>query len=78
MSAELNWDIGATDTLTSISAYRTFNTTDDADVDFNAADIASRFNRGESEMFSQEIRLTGSRGKDRLPGRGVLFHPEPQ
>ena len=69
VSAELNWDIGATDTLTSISAYRTFNTTDDADVDFNAADIASRFNRGESEMFSQEIRLTGSRGRvDYLAG----------
>ena len=63
VSAELNWDIGATDTLTAISAYRTFNTTDDADVDFNAADIATRYNRGESEMFSQELRLSGSRGR---------------
>ena len=69
VSAELNWDIGATDTLTAISAYRTFNTTDDADVDFNAADLATRFNRGESEMFTQELRLTGSRGRvDYLAG----------
>ncbi|MDE0154062.1 MAG: TonB-dependent receptor [Gammaproteobacteria bacterium] len=69
VSAELNWDIGATDTLTAISAYRTFNTTDDADVDFNAADIAERYNRGESEMFSQELRLSGSRGRvDYLAG----------
>ena len=69
VSAELNWDLGATDTLTAISAYRTFNTTDDADVDFNAADIATRYNRGESEMFSQELRLSGSRGRvDYLAG----------
>ena len=69
VSAELNWDIGATDTLTAISAYRTFNTTDDADVDFNAADIATRYNLGESEMFSQELRLSGSRGRvDYLAG----------
>ena len=69
VSAELNWDIGATDTLTAISAYRTFNTTDDADVDFNAADIADRYNRGESEVFSQELRLSGSRGRvDYLAG----------
>ena len=69
VSAELNWDLGARDTLTAISAYRTFNTTDDADVDFNAADIADRYNRGESEMFSQELRLSGSRGRvDYLAG----------
>ena len=69
VSAELNWDIGAADTLTAISAYRTFNTTDDADVDFNAADIVDRYNRGESEMFSQELRLSGSRGRvDYLAG----------
>ena len=69
VSAELNWDIGVAGTLTSISAYRTFNTTDDADVDFNAADIANRRNRGESEVFSQELRLAGSRGRiDYLTG----------
>ena len=63
VSAELNWNLSATDTLTAISAYRTFNTTDDSDVDFNAADIITRYNRGESEMFSQELRLSGSRGR---------------
>ena len=69
VSAELNWDIGDANTITAISAYRTFNTTDDADVDFNAADIATRYNRGESEMFSQELRLSGSRGRvDYLAG----------
>ena len=61
-SAQLDWDIGAQATATAITAYRTFNTTDDADVDFNAADIATRSNRGESEMFSQELRLAGSAG----------------
>ena len=74
VSAELNWDLGATDTLTAISAYRTFNTTDDSDVDFNAANIATRFNLGESEMFSQELRLAGSRGRvDYLVG-GYYFN----
>ena len=69
VSAELNWDITPGSTVTSITAYRTFNTTDDADVDFSAADIASRFNRGESEMFSQELRLAGSSGRiDYLAG----------
>ncbi len=69
ISVELNWDLGAADTLTAISAYRTFNTTDDADVDFNAADIAIRVNRGESEVFTQELRLAGSRGRvDYLAG----------
>ncbi len=69
VSAELNWDLSATDTLTAISAYRKFNTTDDSDVDFNAADIITRYNRGESEMFSQELRLSGSRGRvDYLAG----------
>ena len=69
VSAELNWNLGAAHTLTAISAYRTFNTTDDADVDFNAADIVERYNGGESEMFSQELRLSGSSGRlDYLAG----------
>ncbi len=69
VSAQVDWDIGVTDTLTSITAYRTFNTTDDSDVDFNASDIATRYNRGESEMFSQELRIAGSRGRaDYLAG----------
>ena len=73
VSAELNWDITPGNTVTSITAYRTFNTTDDADVDFNAADIASRFNRGESEMFSQELRLAGSRGRIDYLGGAYYF-----
>ena len=69
VSAQVDWDLGATATLTSITAYRTFNTTDDSDVDFNAADIATRYNRGESETFSQELRIAGSRGRvDYLAG----------
>ena len=69
VSAELNWDLASGHRLTAISAYRTFNTTDDADVDFNAAAIADRYNRGESEMFSQELRLSGSQGRvDYLAG----------
>ena len=72
VSAELNWDISPGSTVTSITAYRTFNTTDDADVDFNMADIASRFNRGESETFSQEIRIAGSR--DRIDYLGGAYY----
>ncbi|MCY4211555.1 MAG: TonB-dependent receptor, partial [Gammaproteobacteria bacterium] len=69
VSAQVDWDFGAATTLTSISAYRTFNTTDSSDVDFNAADLFTRHNRGESETFSQELRLTGSRGRvDYLAG----------
>ena len=63
VSAELNWDIAPGNRVTVLSAYRRFNTTDDSDVDFNAAELATRTNRGESEVFSQELRLTGSRGR---------------
>ena len=69
VSAQVDWDFGAGATLTSISAYRTFDTTDNSDVDFNAADLFTRHNRGESETFSQELRLSGSRGRvDYLAG----------
>ena len=59
VSAELNWEIGP-GTVTSITAFRNFDTTDDIDADFSGADLFYRANKGESDTFSQEVRLAGS------------------
>lgn len=56
VSAEVNWDIGP-GRITSISAFRSFDTFDDVDADFSAADIVNRRNDGESDTFSQELRF---------------------
>ena len=59
VSAELNWDTAA-GKFTSITAFRSFNSADVADVDFTLGDIVSRDNRAESDTFSQEIRFSNS------------------
>ncbi len=61
LSVEFNWDIGNT-TLTSVTAYRAFDTYDFIDVDFTNTDIASRTNIAEQDSISQELRLAGTFG----------------
>ncbi len=61
LSLEINYDL-ANSTFTSITATRTFDTTDVIDADFSAADILTDDNRAELESFSQEFRLSGSFG----------------
>ena len=62
LSVEFNYDFANT-TLTSISAYRSFDTTDFIDADFGAATIFTDQNLAEQSSFSQELRLTGDIGE---------------
>ncbi len=59
VSAEINWhtDVG---TLTSITAFRSADSVDELDVDFTPAEISTRVNMGDSDTFSQEIRIANS------------------
>lgn len=50
-------------TLTSISAFRAFDTTDFIDADFSAADIVTDTNIAAQQSFSQELRFAGSIGE---------------
>ena len=59
VSAEINWEVGP-GRITSISAFRSFDTSDDIDGDFSALDIIGYSTHGESDTFSQELRFTHS------------------
>ena len=61
LSIEFNKDF-ANATLTSITAYREFDTYDFIDVDFSNTDIATRENIAEQNSLSQELRLAGTFG----------------
>ncbi len=62
ISLEINYDFENA-TLTSITASRSFDTTDFIDADFSAADILTDDNRATLDSFSQELRLSGSFGE---------------
>ena len=64
ISAEINWDFGGA-TLTSITAYRNYDSGQPGDIDYSAVDILYRGPDGgggtrEFKTFSQELRLQGS------------------
>ena len=61
LSIEFNKDFNNT-TLTSVTAYRAFDTYDFIDVDFTNSDIALRENTAEQTSISQELRLAGTFG----------------
>ena len=61
LSIEFNKDFGDS-TLTSVTAYRAFDTYDFIDVDFTNTDIATRVNDAEQNSISQELRLAGTFG----------------
>jgi outer membrane receptor protein involved in Fe transport len=63
LSVEFNKDWGDA-TLTSVTAYRAFDTYDFIDVDFTNTDIATRENTAEQNSISQELRLAGSFGEN--------------
>jgi outer membrane receptor protein involved in Fe transport len=63
LSFEINKTLGNGMTLTSISAFRSFDTFDFIDADFTDVDILSRINIAEQESFSQEFRLAGEFGE---------------
>jgi outer membrane receptor protein involved in Fe transport len=61
LSIEFNKDFSNT-TLTSVTAYRAFDTYDFIDVDFTNTDIATRVNDATQTSISQELRLAGTFG----------------
>lgn len=81
ISAELNWNTPWFDgaTLTSITAFRDWQTINAIDFDFSGADIIYRRNQYDDsstafETFSQELRLTGS--TDRLDWMVGMFYSD--
>ena len=68
VSLEANWDLGAA-TLTSITAYRDYESGQPGDIDYSAVDILFRDQPGvvrEFQTFTQELRLQGNALGDRL------------
>ncbi|HEU4530323.1 MAG TPA: TonB-dependent receptor [Steroidobacteraceae bacterium] len=67
ISAELNWNLGAAATLTSITGWRDWQALNGQDSDFSTADILYRnpgSNFGNSfEQLSEELRLAGELGR---------------
>jgi iron complex outermembrane recepter protein len=62
ISLEANWDLGAA-TLTSITAYRDYESGQPGDIDYSAVDILYRSAPGvvrHFQTFSQELRLHGT------------------
>ena len=57
LSAQIDWNIDDL-TLTSITAYRSFDLTDHIDADFSDLDGLEDFSDAEQEQFSQELRLS--------------------
>jgi iron complex outermembrane recepter protein len=69
ISLEANWNLGAA-ALTSITAYRDYDSAQGSDTDYSPVDILYRREDGNSgrrfQTFSQELRLQGSVFADRL------------
>lgn len=57
ISMQVDYDLSDAMTLTSISAYRAFDSLDHIDPDFSNLDILEKINDSNQKSFSQEIRL---------------------
>jgi outer membrane receptor protein involved in Fe transport len=71
LSAEVNYDLGTSATLTSITAYRNYRSGQPGDIDYSPVDILYRSaaNNGverQFKTFSQELRLQGQAFNDKL------------
>ncbi|OWK31044.1 TonB-dependent receptor [Sphingomonas dokdonensis] len=78
VSGEVNWELGETLDLTSITAYRFYRSNSGVDIDYSSADLWYRNSDGNSnqfKVFSQEARLAynGERLKSIL---GVFYADE--
>jgi len=68
LSLEVNWDLGGA-SLTSITAYRDYESGQPGDIDYGTVDILYRGGEGvvrSFRTFSQELRLQGSAWNNRL------------
>jgi outer membrane receptor protein involved in Fe transport len=64
LSAEFNWEVSETMTLTSVTAFRAYDADDFNDADFNSLDILSLSGgTTEQDTFSQEFRIAGTYGE---------------
>jgi outer membrane receptor protein involved in Fe transport len=62
ISVEFNKTLASGATFTSITAFRSFDTYDNSDVDFTDVDLVARINAADQSSFSQEFRLAGEFG----------------
>jgi iron complex outermembrane recepter protein len=62
LSGKLDWKLGDSLALTSISAYRTYDSVFNQDSDLSPIALTLVGNRVEHEQFTQELRLNGSIG----------------
>lgn len=62
LSVELNWDLANEMTVTSITAYREFDTTSVIDADFTNVPLLHRGQAAQQSSISQELRLSGTIG----------------
>jgi len=62
LSVELNWDLANDMTVTSITGYRTFDSTSTIDADFTDVPLLNRAQQAQQSSISQELRLSGSIG----------------
>mgnify|MGYP002058574838 FL=1 len=64
LSAEFNWELSETMTLTSVTAFRAYDADDFVDADFNSLDILNLSGgTTEQDTFSQEFRIAGTYGE---------------
>ncbi|HKK22068.1 MAG TPA: TonB-dependent receptor [Pseudohaliea sp.] len=73
ISMQIDWALPAFD-LTSITAYREFDSFDEIDADFYDIDALIRSNDAQQSQFSQELRIAGA--TDRLTYVAGLFYFE--
>ena len=73
LSVDINKTLASGKTFTSITAFRTFDTYDNSDVDFSNVDLVTRINDAELDMFTQEFRLAGDFGDNNNFVVGVYY-----
>ena len=62
LSLEMNWYLQNDMTVTSITAYRKFDTTDSIDADFTDVPMLGRRNNAQQSAITEELRLSGEIG----------------
>ena len=72
LSVEMNYDFENV-TLTSISAWRKFDSYDNIDADFSDVEILLDTNNATSDTFSQELRLSGEFGEKTTYVAGLYY-----
>ncbi|MFK7915405.1 MAG: TonB-dependent receptor [Pseudomonadales bacterium] len=73
LSAEITWDVGSV-TLTSITAFRTYEAVSGVDVDFTSLPtVTGNQSDTEQDTFTQELRIAGSLGDNLTYIAGLYY-----